>query len=52
MRTVVIALGAIGFAAVTAVHQSSPDDRWPALAKESLATIAGTLTLPGLRDEV
>jgi len=52
MRTVVIAIGAIGFAAVTAVHQSPRDERWPALAKESLATIAGTLTLPGLRDEV
>jgi penicillin amidase len=52
MRTTIIAIGAVGLAAAAAVHQSRPDERWTALAKESLAPISGTLDVPGLRDEV
>ncbi len=51
MRTAVVAIGAVGLAALAAV-QAPRDDRWAALAKESLATISGTLAVPGFRDDV
>ncbi|HET9270755.1 MAG TPA: penicillin acylase family protein, partial [Vicinamibacterales bacterium] len=52
MRAAITTVAAAALAVVVAGHQSPRDDRFLTLAKESLATISGTLALPGLRDEV
>ena len=52
MRTAVAGIAAVGLAAIAATQQAPRDERWASLARESLATISGTLAVPGLRDDV